>query len=325
MVWHLDEPYGGGLPSWYVFQFMSGSVTVGLTGTGGDEAFGNYGKYRALEGAGLARWMFQNRAGFDLLGKGLRGLEEPYFRLIQGLPNGKWGQALKRHALGLFDFGHGPLGRYYFNPYYYFSDVAKRAGIFQNGGGETQKTALLLESCFKRSGTKDIRDSLAYLDFKTQLPDEFLMMTDRLSMAHSLEARVPFLDHEFVEMVFRIRSSMRTQPNHWKYLLKKAVGDLLPADVLAARKKGFVIPVKLWLRGRLKPLAKILLDPKRLERQGIFRPSFYFYYVKPHLDGRADYTTQVWSMLMFQLWHCVFIERKASQVPSYGLREIVRG
>ncbi len=108
-----------------------------------------------------------------------------------------------------------------------------------------------------------------------------------------------------------------------KYLLKSAVRDLLPEKVLNGRKRGFVIPVKLWLRGVLRPLAERLLAPERLRRQGIYRPAFYENYVVPHLDGRADYTWQVWAALMFQLWHVVFIEQPGTGPPAYTWRDLL--
>jgi asparagine synthase (glutamine-hydrolysing) len=142
-------------------------------------------------------------------------------------------------------------------------------------------------------------------------------------MAHSLEARVPFLDHELIEKIFRIPASIRTRPDNLKYLLKKSVADLLPENVRQARKRGFVLPVKLWLRGQLRPLAERLLAPERLARQDIFRPDFYTSYVRPHLEGRADFTWQVWAALMFQLWHVVFIEQKSLDKPTYSWRDLV--
>jgi asparagine synthase (glutamine-hydrolysing) len=149
------------------------------------------------------------------------------------------------------------------------------------------------------------------------------MMTDRFSMAHSLEARVPFLDHKLVELIFRIPASIRTRPDDLKYLLKKSVADLLPDGASAVPKKGFVMPVKLWLRGQLRPLAERLLSRERLREQGIYCPSFYDRYVEPHLSGRADHTWQVWAALMFQLWHVVFMEEKSLEKPAYSWRQLL--
>ena len=323
MVWHLDEPYGGGLPSWYVFRFMSESVKVGMTGTGGDEVFGNYGKYRVMENSRFAQAVLSQRSAYDSFARNFAWAWRPCYQLAEAVPETWLGSYRKRRLAGLFDFGGGPVGRYFFNPWYYFSDGAKRAAVFQMNLEGVTETGQMLQSLYDTSNTTDLRNSLTYLDFKTQLTDEFLSMTDRLSMAHSLEARVPFLDHEFVETVFTIPSTLRMKSDDLKYLLKGAVADLLPSSLLTARKKGFVIPIKLWLRTSLRKLAEFLLSPVRLKQQKLFDPAFYSRYVKPHLDGKADFTWQVWPALMFQLWHLIFIEQNARSTPAFSWKDVI--
>jgi asparagine synthase (glutamine-hydrolysing) len=168
-----------------------------------------------------------------------------------------------------------------------------------------------------------MRNGVAYVDLQTQLPEEFLLMTDRFSMAHSLEARTPFLDHIFAERVLSIPPHIRTRPGSLKYLLKRAVGHLLPAELLNAQKRGFVIPDTLWLRGKLRPLVERLLGPERLAQQGLLHPQVYHQFVLPHLERRADFTGQVWTLLMFQLWYAVFIEAKAISAPSFSWRDLI--
>lgn len=262
MVAALDEPYAGGLPSWEVFKLMGHSVKVGLTGTGGDELFGNYGKWLPLERR-LPRLYLSRRAG--------------------------------RVDAAMF-------AERIFNRFYYFSDADKRA-ILSDGGVGCSDTAAMLFGRFHGVGEADARDAVAVTDIGTQLPDEFLHMTDRFSMAHSLEARTPFLDNEFVDLVRRIPARLRTSPGDYKGLLRQAVAPLLPPELLQAPKKGFVIPLGLWLRGPLSGLAERLLEPRRLAEEGIFRPEFHQLYVAPHLAGRADHTQKIWAVLMFQLWH----------------------
>jgi asparagine synthase (glutamine-hydrolysing) len=259
MVWALDEPYGGGLPSWYVFRFMADDVKVGLTGTGGDELFGNYRRFVPFETARLARW----RRSFR---------------------------------------------RYYFEPSYYLGDDVKDA--IGAGGADS---AALLENVFARSGSASARDSVLFLDLQTQLPDEFLHMTDRFSMAHALEARTPFLDHELVELVARIPPEQRTSVDDPKGLLRAAVGNLLPASHLEAPKRGFVLPLERWLRGPLAPLVDHLLSPVYLRRQGRFNPEY---------DYRALDAESLWPLLMFQLWHLLYVEEKFTAPPSFTWRDV---
>ncbi len=323
MVWHLDEPYGGGLPSWYVFRLMSSEVKVGLTGSGGDELFGNYGKFRAFETSPMIRAAFAyptlRKAGQHLP----RAAWSAWRKFVEALPASLLDAQHKQRLSELDKLCEAPFGHYYYANQVYFSDRVKRESVFNGNGAAIDDTATYLQSLYDEAAATNARDAVAYVDFQTQLPEEFLLMTDRFSMAHSLEARVPLLDHELVEMIYRIPAAVRTRPNNLKYLLKKATADLLPESIRDARKRGFVIPIKLWLRGRLRPLAERLLASERLKQQEIFRPTFYEHYVRPHVEGRADFTWQVWAALMFQLWHLVFIEQRSFDRPAYSWRDLV--
>jgi asparagine synthase (glutamine-hydrolysing) len=322
MVWHLEEPYGGGLPSWYVFREMSKDVKVGLTGTGGDELFGNYGKFNIYETHQLARLATGLRQRSVWAADFMAKVISPVSGLTSYLPaSWRWvgrGQTLSQ----LPSIVNEPFGRYYYANFVHFRDVEKQDSVLRVQRGALQDTASYLQALYESSQAPDLRNGLAAVDLQTQLAEEFLFMTDRFSMAHSLEARVPFLDHTFVEQTFRIPSALRTKHGDLKYLLKKAVGDLLPPALLKVPKKGFVIPIEVWLRGRLRPLVQRLLHPERLAKQGLFHPGFYKQYVVPHLEGHASFTWQIWAVLMFQLWFTVFIERKETERPSYDFRAI---
>jgi len=267
MVQALDEPYAGGLPSWFVFEGMGRSVKVGLSGTGGDEMFGNYGKWRPMEGGVLGSL---------------------YFTAPQRI-------------------GSGRFRRHFFERFYYFTDAEKRAVLADAGSGCRDTSDMLFE-LFRAGASASLRDGVAKLDVGTQLCDEFLLMTDRFSMAHSVEARTPFLDNGFVDLVRRIPARMRTRRGDLKGLLRDAVAPLLPPELITAPKRGFVIPLGPWMRGRLKATVEHLLAPDRLRDQGYLAPSFHDRYVRPHLMGVADHTPRVWGALMFQLWHRSFIE-----------------
>ncbi len=275
MVWALDEPYGGGLPSWYVFRMMSRDVKVGLTGTGGDELFGNYRRFVPFETGRLAR---------------LRG---------------------------------GDVRRYHFEPGYYFRDADKRSVLAGDGGAPD--TAALLQGIYDASGSRSPRDSVLALDVATQLPDEFLHMTDRFSMAFSLEARTPFLDHRLVELVSSVPPALRTSATDPKGLLREAVADLLTPEHLTAPKRGFVFPLGRWLRNELRPLAEYLLSDDRLRAQGLFRPGLAARYLVPHLEGRVDDGERLWPLLMFQLWHLLYVEEALVGPPSFSWQDIAAG
>ena len=284
MVWSLDEPYGGGLPSWYVFRMMSRDVKVGLTGTGGDELFGGYGKWRAYE---------QGRPGY----------------------RPSWRERIRRTVRP--SFAH-PADSYPL----YLTDEQKREQVLAAGHEGMVGTIEWLRGVMDAAATPDPRDVFTAVDLQAQLPEEFLLMTDRFSMAHSLEARVPFLDLPFVESMLAIPSDRRTSPGDLKGLLRRSVADLLPKPLLSAPKKGFVLPDVVWLRGTLRPLVERLLSPERLRRQGIFRPELYAHCVEPHLSGRENRAGAVWTLLMFQLWHALFVEANATERPSITWRDL---
>jgi asparagine synthase (glutamine-hydrolysing) len=270
MVWSLDEPYGGGLPSWYVFRAMAEDVKVAQTGSGGDELFGNYRRFVPFERARFARLRPRDAA------------------------------------------------RYHVGPSYYFSEREKRELLREPG----PSTPAAVQRVFDESGSKSTRDSVLYLDVSTQLPDEFLLMTDRFSMAHSLEARTPFLDHELVELVTAIPPALRTSADDPKGLLRDAVADLLPPGHLDAPKRGFVFPLARWLRTELRPLAEFLLGDTHLERQGLFLPGLEARWLRPHVEGVADHSERLWPLLMFQLWHELYVEQALDEAPTFGWREL---
>ena len=271
MVWHLDEPYAGGLPSWYVFEFIGRDCKVAMTGTGGDELFGNYGKWCVHEHSPLRRRL---RVMKDVI---------------------QW-----RSSRNIRDATKFPHGYFYHR---YCTDAVKDDIIFLPRSETIETTEGLLEEIWNESNEENVRNAVAYVDFNMQLPEEFLLMTDRFSMAHSVEARVPFLDHELVEMAFTIPSHIRTKNGDLKYLLREIVNDLLPCELLTAPKRGFILPLPLWTRQELRPRIEHLLGPKNLKEQSIFSPQVWDRIVSPHLEGKRDYTQQVWTLFMFQLWY----------------------
>ena len=168
-------------------------------------------------------------------------------------------------------------------------------------------TAELMEQYWRASGRLDPKDIVAAVDFRLQLPDEFLHMTDRFSMAWSIEARTPFLDRELVEYVLALPAQLRIDPLIYKGLLREIVRPWVPDDLFSAPKRGFVLPLRSWTRGELRPMLHDLLGEVHLRRQGLFEPKAVGVVLKDHFDGTRDSTDLVWTLLMFQLWWQAFI------------------
>ena len=271
MVYHLDEPYAGGLPSWYVYRAMAKDFKVALTGIGADELFGSYGKYRIFEAAPLTRikWRLRQAHRFGL-------------------------------ATYLLPKRDAPHGQYF---HQYLSDAYKRRYLFDPRVRAETSTEALIEQGWHESGADNARDAVAWLEFRHQLPEEFLHVTDRFSMAHSVEARTPYLDHRLVETVFSMPAALRSADQPYKRTLRALLHEVVPDEVLNARKRGFILPLRDWTRGPLRERILDTLSPTRLREHGLFSEQVSKHLLQPHMRARRDFTRQVWMLFMFQLWY----------------------
>lgn len=277
IVRSLDEPYGGGLPSWIVFQAMQGKVKVALTGVGGDELFGNYGKWISSE----ARFGFLGR--MPRLNRMLVGLA-PLF------------QSPETSRITPREFNAR-----FFQENYYLSETAVDE-VLSLPRSSLNSTPAFLYSLLRNPVGTPSRDVLAILDFETQLPDEFLLMTDRFSMHHSIEARTPFLDNEMIRLASQIPAGLRTSLSDPKYLLRQTLSGTLPQTVINSPKRGFTAPIASWLRGPLRAMTLDILSPSNLAEGKLFNSGFHSKYLLPHMNGTHDHSLQIWSVLMFELW-----------------------
>jgi asparagine synthase (glutamine-hydrolysing) len=172
-----------------------------------------------------------------------------------------------------------------------------------NGNGRRlAPTARLYDALWAESEGNDL-DRLQYIDTRLYLPADLLAKTDRMSMAHSLEARVPFLDRAVVELARRIPSRLRLRRGRTKYLLRRAMEGRLPAAVLQQRKLGFNLPLAGWLAGELRDFVRDELAPARLRRQGLFEPEAVERLVRAHVRREADHSRAIWALLFFVVWH----------------------
>ncbi len=144
---------------------------------------------------------------------------------------------------------------------------------------------------------------LQYLDLKLYFQESILVKVDRASMATSLEVRAPFLDHELVEFVMGLPSNLKLKGFTSKYLLKKAMKDILPAEILQRKKKGFGVPIAKWIKGPLKELFMEMLSNERIRREGFLNPQYVEKLLQDHLQNRRDNRKQLWTLLVWELWH----------------------
>ncbi len=197
--------------------------------------------------------------------------------------------------LSLLDLGKNPHGCFY---YKYFTEKEKQSILVDSN---LPSSSSLVQHLWDSPGARHVKDAVVSVDLQLQLPEEFLMMTDRFSMNFSMEARTPFLDTELVDFVYSLSPEIRSGKEDPKGLLRSAFADMLPPEIVGNPKKGFVLPLDSWLRSFFRNDITELFEQEYLRRQGIFNPQ-----LGSRLDGllRNDYGTEkVWTLLMFQFWY----------------------
>jgi asparagine synthase (glutamine-hydrolysing) len=303
LAWHLDEPFGdsSAIPTYMVSKLAAESVTVVLSGDGGDELFGGYDKY-AIE-ARERRY---------------RLLPGPARRLVsavaRAMPDGMRGRNYLRHIslpglhryLDAFTlFGRERLGRL-LSP-----DVA--ALVARHDPWEAASRWL-------QTGTTHWLSALQYADLHTYLPLDILTKVDRMSMAHSIEARVPLLDHKLVEFAASIPPDLLLRNGTGKHLFKRAMRGVLPEAVLDRPKRGFAIPLGHWFRGRLAPFVRDLLLSERSRTRGLFeRPEIERILERPS-RGMEDLDLELWTLISLELWCRLFLDGGRLPVPARATR-----
>ena len=296
LVWHSEEPTAdsSAIPVFYVSQLARQHVTMVLSGDGGDELFAGYETYNAY----YVRQMYRRLPGFVR-----RGLVTP---LVRALPVSSKKISFDFKAKRFVKGAELGADESHFFWRSIFTEEAKREVLAQNGDHDT--TFDRYRHYFDESGTDDPLSRMLYVDTRFYLPSDMLIKVDRMSMAHSLEARVPFLDHRLVEFAASIPSEIKFKGKVRKYLLKKGLEPYLGRDILYRKKAGFNVPKNVWLRGPLRPLVEDVLAEDRLRRHGLLRPDVVQRLIREHVAKKADHSFQIWSLLIFQLWYDRFIE-----------------
>ena len=314
LVWHLDEPVADSacLTTYLVAKFARESVTVILSGVGGDELFGGYRRY--LGGSLMNHY------------RRLPGVVRT--RVLPGLlahvPQDRhslWKDYARYAAAFVNSAELDPASRYMGYVTLFSKEVQSELldNELRSGANGADLAATPLQACFTRCTEDDALNRIIYADLKTSLPDDLLAMTDRMSMAASIECRAPFVDFEFVELASRMPSSLKVRGFTLKYLLKKAVAPWLPSKILRRKKRGFGAPVGAWLRRDLQPLVSDLLSEEKVRSRGLFHWPMVRRLIADHAAERRDYTDQLFALVMLELWCRIFTDEQG--VPSLPMAE----
>jgi asparagine synthase (glutamine-hydrolysing) len=303
LVWHFDEPFAdaSAIPTWYVSQLARQYVTVVLNGDGGDESFAGYDRHVANQMAvrlAPLRPLLGSRAfrrALDLLPHGATSASARWRlkRFIEQLGR----EPQERNAAWLAHFDLDTKHDLY-------------SAAFRHWAGPRDAEEMLYAR-YREADADNFTDATLYADIHTYLPDTLLVKVDIASMAHGLEARSPFLDHEFMEFAARLPEDMKLAGGRTKVALKRALRGLVPAEVLNRRKMGFNAPVDRWLRKDLKELSYDLLLSLRARGRGYFQPRFVERMLNEHADGTRNWHTQIWNLMMLESWHRTFVDGAA--------------
>jgi len=274
-------------------------VTVVLSGDGGDELFGGYDRY--VPNARVAAFDRYSPAG----------LRRVAGAAANQLPHGARGKNFLRHI------ARDDRGRY-LDAIRFFSVDEKPALLSRDVASRlsTMDPETRLARHFGRYRDLPWPSQMMRFDAETYLPEDVLTKVDRMSMAHSLESRVPLLDNRVVEFAASLPASMKIRDGRRKHVLKQVAATMLPDDIVNRRKQGFAVPLDVWFRGNLRELfADTLLSRTALDR-GYFQPAFVERLVREHVDGRRDHSWQLWQLVVFERWHQQYLDGASSVVSA---------
>jgi asparagine synthase (glutamine-hydrolysing) len=308
LLWHMDEPIADSafITTYLVAQFARREVTVILSGVGGDELFGGYRRYLGNH--------YQER--FQRLPAWLRAALSSAAR---HLPSDRHSPLLNaaRLARSFLSSASLPLDARY-RSYVEVFTAQERAQLLR---APPEPAWDALSAAFETIAGDDALNRMLRADARTQLPDDLLLLTDKMSMAVSLECRVPLLDHELVELAARIPEGIKMHRGRLKHVMKQALADVLPASVLQRRKRGFGTPMGAWLRRDLAPMLHRLLSPESLRRRGLFDPAPVARLIADHQARRIDATDRLLALLNLEIWWRVFLDRTRPADVADELRE----
>ncbi|MDZ5472602.1 asparagine synthase (glutamine-hydrolyzing) [Bacillus sp. 31A1R] len=295
IMWHMDDPLADPacVPLYFVAREARKHVTVVLSGEGADELFGGYNIYREP----------QSLEVFNKIPATLKS----FLRLIAKLmPEGMRGKSF-------IERGVTPMEERYIGNAKMFSEEEKKnlLHVYKDGLNYTDIT----KSLYEESRGYDPVDRMQYIDIHTWMRGDILLKADKMTMAHSLELRVPFLDKEVFETASKIPTSLKTANNTTKYVLRKAAEGVVPDHVLNRKKLGFPVPIRHWLKNEMNDWAKNIIRESNTDH--LINKDYMLKLLEDHCQGKADNSRKIWTVLMFMVWHQVYVEKKYSFEKEY--------
>jgi asparagine synthase (glutamine-hydrolysing) len=310
LLWHMDEPLSDTafITTYLVSQFARHDVTVILSGVGGDELFGGYRRYLGNH----------YQASF----KRLPGWVRRAASAIGGrLPSDRHSPLLNlsRLAKGFLESAELPFEERYRAYVQVFPIEEVKQLLRANGSDQTD----MIAAAFTHAAGEDALNRMLAVDAETQLPDDLLMLTDKMSMATSLECRVPLLDQELVELTARMPAEVKIRGGRLKHAMKEAVSGLLPRDILERKKRGFGTPMGAWLRGDLAPMVRHLLSEAVVEDRGLFHYPVVRDLIAAHETNRIDGTDKLLSLINLEIWSHIYLDRRTPDDVTVELKEML--
>ena len=300
LVEHYGEPFAdsSAIPTYYVARETRKHVTVALNGDGGDESFAGYERYAAMRFAEV-----YHRIPAVVRDTVMR-------QAIELLPSSETKRSRVRDVKRFVQAASLPKVERYLRLVSVFDSGAKQDLYSEDFRQQTQSAATvnLLGPWFARANGSGVVDAALLADIMTYLPNDLLVKVDIATMAVSLEARSPFLDHHVMEFAASLPEKLKLRGLTTKYLLKRILRKLLPAENLDRRKMGFGVPIGHWFRGELQPFLRETLLAERALKRGLFKPEGIKRLVELHTNGERDYAHQLWTLLMLELWFNRFVD-----------------
>jgi len=297
LAWHYDEPFAdsSAIPTYYVSKIARENVTVALSGDGGDENFAGYRRYYFDKRENMVR---------KLLPLSMR---RPIFGTLASLyPKADWAPRIFRGKATFESLASSSIEGYFLSMSAFRPSMKARLlhpDVRQELAG--YDTLDVFRYYYDKADTDDPISRIQYVDIKTYLTDDILVKVDRASMANSLEVRAPILDQKFMEFMATIPSSLKLRGTVGKYILKKALGGVLPDTILHRKKMGFAVPLAQWFRNELKDMAHNVIFTDN--NDGLFDKGTVAQVWREHQRGFRDRSTELWSIFMFRLWQRRFL------------------